>query len=100
MTVTDARRDTRAATPNALESALLQFDRAAEHIDLAPETRAILRVPKREWTVNFPVTMDDGHTEVFTGYRVQTTWPAGRPRVGFASIRPPTSTRCERSPCG
>jgi len=70
MTMTDTPRAALRATPNALESALLQFDRAAEHIDLAADTRAILRVPKREWTVNFPVSMDDGHTQVFTGYRV------------------------------
>jgi glutamate dehydrogenase (NAD(P)+) len=89
MTVTDARRDTRAATPNALESALLQFDRAAEHIDLAPDTRAILRVPKREWTVNFPVTMDDGHTEVFTGYRVQHNMARG-PAKGGIRFHPAT----------
>jgi len=31
----------------------------------------VLRVPKRELTVNFPVTHDDGHVEVYTGYRVQ-----------------------------
>jgi len=30
----------------------------------------VLRVPKRELTVNFPVTHDDGHVEVYTGYRV------------------------------
>nr|MBF6591915.1 Glu/Leu/Phe/Val dehydrogenase [Ktedonobacterales bacterium] len=31
----------------------------------------ILRVPKRELTVNFPVRMDDGSVRVYTGYRVQ-----------------------------
>ncbi len=31
----------------------------------------ILRVPKRELTVHFPVRMDDGTIKVFTGYRVQ-----------------------------
>lgn len=31
----------------------------------------ILRKPKRELTVNFPVRMDDGSIRVFTGYRVQ-----------------------------
>ncbi len=33
--------------------------------------RAILRKPKRELIVNFPVRMDDGDVEMFTGYRVQ-----------------------------
>ena len=41
-------------TPNAIESALAQFDRAADFLGLAGETRAILRVPKREWTVQLP----------------------------------------------
>src|SRR5690606_13640076 len=71
MTLTEPTRAVAAPALSALESAIAQFDRAAEHIGLAPETRAILRVPKREWTVNFPVTMDDGRTEVLTGYRVQ-----------------------------
>lgn len=31
----------------------------------------ILTKPKREFTVNFPVKMDDGSIKVFTGYRVQ-----------------------------
>ncbi|HEX7197148.1 MAG TPA: Glu/Leu/Phe/Val dehydrogenase [Candidatus Limnocylindria bacterium] len=87
--MTDAPRVTLTATPNALESALLQFDRAAEHIDLAPDTRAILRVPKREWTVNFPVSMDDGHTRVFTGYRVQHNMARG-PAKGGIRFHPAT----------
>src|SRR6266496_4416792 len=33
--------------------------------------RAILRKPKRELIVNFPVRMDNGDVEMFTGYRVQ-----------------------------
>ena len=30
-----------------------------------------LRYPERELTVSIPVVMDNGHIEVFTGYRVQ-----------------------------
>jgi glutamate dehydrogenase (NAD(P)+) len=48
-----------------------QFDSAAEIIGLEPELREILREVQREFTCNFPVEMDDGHVEVFTGYRVQ-----------------------------
>src|SRR5262249_1324072 len=33
--------------------------------------RAILRAPKRELTVHFPVRMDNGSIRMFTGYRVQ-----------------------------
>ncbi|MGH2380571.1 MAG: Glu/Leu/Phe/Val family dehydrogenase [Candidatus Limnocylindria bacterium] len=89
MTMTAAPRDTSAATQNAIESALAQFDRAADHLDLAPHTRAILRVPKREWTVNFPVAMDDGRVEVFTGYRVQHNMSRG-PAKGGIRFHPAT----------
>ena len=77
------------ATPTALESALEQFDRAADHLALADGTRAILRVPKREWTVNFPVTMDDGNVAVLTGYRVQHNMSRG-PAKGGIRFHPAT----------
>ena len=48
-----------------------QFDAAAEIIGLEPELRAILREVQREFTCTFPVHMDDGRIEMFTGYRVQ-----------------------------
>jgi glutamate dehydrogenase (NAD(P)+) len=79
----------RATTPNAIASALTQFDRVADFLQLAPHTRAILRVPKREWTVNFPVTMDDGRTEVLTGYRVQHNMARG-PAKGGIRFHPAT----------
>jgi glutamate dehydrogenase (NAD(P)+) len=51
--------------------AVRQFDEAAERLGLSQAMRAILRKPKRELTVNFPVRMDNGDVEMFTGYRVQ-----------------------------
>src|SRR6185369_7942074 len=48
-----------------------QFDEAAELIRLEPWLREVLREVQREFTCNFPVKLDDGHTRVFTGYRVQ-----------------------------
>jgi glutamate dehydrogenase (NAD(P)+) len=45
--------------------------------------RRVLRVPKRELTVNFPVTMDDGHVEVFTGHRVQHNLSRGPAKGGI-----------------
>jgi glutamate dehydrogenase (NAD(P)+) len=47
-----------------------ELDAAAERLHLDPGMHKVLRVPKRELTVNFPVTHDDGHVEVYTGYRV------------------------------
>ena len=84
MTLTPAR-PTRAtpARQDALESALAQFDRAADHLGLDRGVRAILRVPKREWTVNFPVEMDDGRVEVFTGHRVQHNLSRGPAKGGL-----------------
>jgi glutamate dehydrogenase (NAD(P)+) len=51
--------------------AVEQFDEAAERLGLSQGLRAILRMPKRELIVNFPVRMDNGDVEMFTGYRVQ-----------------------------
>jgi glutamate dehydrogenase (NAD(P)+) len=47
-----------------------ELDDAAERLHLDEGMHRVLRVPKRELTVNFPVTHDDGHVEVYTGYRV------------------------------
>ena len=55
---------------SALAVAHRQYDRAADRLQLSPTVREVLRAPKREVTVNFPVQMDDGSTKVFTGYRV------------------------------
>ena len=60
-----------AAAPNIWAVAQSQFDHAADKLDLDDGMRRVLRVPQRELTVNFPVTMDDGRVEVFTGHRVQ-----------------------------
>ena len=60
-----------AATPNGLwASARAELDEAAERLHLDPGMHRVLRSPKRELTVSFPVTHDDGHVEVYAGYRV------------------------------
>jgi len=51
--------------------AVAQFDKAAEAMDLDPNLRERLKLPQRSLVVSIPVMMDDGHVEVFTGYRVQ-----------------------------
>ena len=60
-----------------------QFDIAADALDLKPGLRKVLRVPKRELTVNFPVAMDDGSIEVFTGYRVHHNTSRGPTKGGI-----------------
>jgi glutamate dehydrogenase (NAD(P)+) len=72
-----------AEAPNIWAVAQAQFDNAAEQLALDPGLRRVLRVPKRELTVNYPVTMDDGHVEVFTGYRVQHNLSRGPAKGGI-----------------
>jgi glutamate dehydrogenase (NAD(P)+) len=73
----------------ALASARAQFDLAADHLALDPGLRKVLRVPQRELTVNFPVRLDDGRVEVFTGYRVQHNVTRG-PAKGGLRFHPQT----------
>ena len=68
---------------NAYEIAVQQFDRAAEYLDLKAGIREMLRKPKRELAVNFPVKMDDGSVEVFTGYRVHHSTVLGPTKGGI-----------------
>jgi glutamate dehydrogenase (NAD(P)+) len=48
-----------------------QFDKAADLIKLDDNIRKILAMTTNEIVINFPVKMDDGRIEMFTGYRVQ-----------------------------
>jgi glutamate dehydrogenase (NAD(P)+) len=68
---------------NAWEVAQRQFDLAAERLNLDPGLRAVLREPRRELTVHFPVHMDDGSVHVFTGYRVQHNLGRGPAKGGI-----------------
>ncbi|HKV57218.1 MAG TPA: Glu/Leu/Phe/Val dehydrogenase [Ktedonobacteraceae bacterium] len=56
---------------NPYRMAVQQFDAAAEKLNLSEDMREILRQPKRELTVNFPVRLDNGRIKTYTGYRVQ-----------------------------
>lgn len=53
------------------ENVLRQYNEAADIMDLHAGIRKILVSTNNEIVVNFPVKMDDGSIEVFTGYRVQ-----------------------------
>ncbi len=72
-----------AARINAWEVAQRQFDLAAERLDLDPGMRLVLREPRREFTCHFPVHMDDGTVQVFTGYRVQHNLGRGPAKGGI-----------------
>jgi glutamate dehydrogenase (NAD(P)+) len=60
-----------------------QFDLAAERLDLSGDLRRVLREPRRMLMVHFPVKMDDGTVEVFTGYRVQHNLSRGPAKGGI-----------------
>jgi glutamate dehydrogenase (NAD(P)+) len=72
-----------AARINAWEVAQRQFDLAAERLDLDQGMRLVLREPRREFTCHFPVHMDDGSVQVFTGYRVQHNLGRGPAKGGI-----------------
>mgnify|MGYP000044146982 FL=1 len=54
-----------------LDNVLEQFNHAADEIDLNPNVRKILSITNTEIIIHFPVRMDNGDVEIFTGYRVQ-----------------------------
>ena len=67
----------------AYRTALAQFDEAAERLGLDDGMRTLLRLPKRELTVNFPVKMDDGTIRTFTGYRIHHNVTRGPAKGGL-----------------
>ncbi len=74
-------RETRPANP--FETALEQFDRAADILGLDPGMREVLRRPKRQLIVSVPTKMDDGSIRVFEGYRVQHNIARGPAKGGI-----------------
>jgi glutamate dehydrogenase (NAD(P)+) len=68
---------------NAYHNAQRQFDIAADLLNLDVGYRKLLRVPHREFSVNFPVKMDDGQIRMFTGYRVQHNTTRGPAKGGI-----------------
>lgn len=48
-----------------------QFDLVADFMNIPPDDRDRLKLPKRSLSVAVPVRMDDGSVQVFMGYRVQ-----------------------------
>jgi len=51
--------------------ATLQFENAADYLDLEPWIYQRLKYPEREVTVHIPVSLDNGNAETFTGFRIQ-----------------------------
>jgi glutamate dehydrogenase/leucine dehydrogenase len=59
------------AAINPFEVALKQLDEAAKLIKLDKGLQEVLANPKRVLTVSLPIRMDNGETQVFTGFRSQ-----------------------------
>jgi glutamate dehydrogenase (NAD(P)+) len=72
-----------AASINPWQVAQEQFDLAAERLNLDPGLRRVLREPRRELTVHFPVKMDDGSVQVYTGFRIQHNLSRGPAKGGI-----------------
>src|SRR4030081_2049052 len=71
------------ATFNPYHMALQQFELAADKLALSEDMREILRQPKRELTVNFPIRLDNGRIKTFTGHRVQHNMNRGPAKGGI-----------------
>ena len=75
-TDSDLPRLTTTTQPQGIDSAspfdemMSRFDVAAQKLGLDPGLYKVLREPVRETKVSIPIVMDDGHIEVFVGYRV------------------------------
>jgi len=58
-------------TINPFEMAVSQIDAVCDRLNVEDVYRLRLEKCERELIVNFPVKMDDGTVEVFTGFRIQ-----------------------------
>jgi glutamate dehydrogenase (NAD(P)+) len=68
---------------NPWQAQAARFDLAAKKLNLDEGLWNILRSPSREIIVHIPVMMDDGHLEVFTGFRVQHSIARGPAKGGL-----------------
>lgn len=66
--ITKAKKESK---QGMLENVMRQFNHAADIINLNSNIRKILSITNNELLIHFPVKMDNGDVEVFTGYRVQ-----------------------------
>src|SRR6202451_224921 len=68
---------------NPWEAQSARFDFAARKLNLEEGLWKLLRTPSREIIVHFPVSMDNGKIELFTGYRVQHSIARGPGKGGI-----------------
>lgn len=75
---------------SAYDMAVKQLEIAFEHLNYERTLFEVLKMPRRELTVNFPVKMHDGSVNMFTGYRVQHNVARG-PSKGGIRYHPDTT---------
>jgi glutamate dehydrogenase (NAD(P)+) len=68
---------------NPWQAQAARFELAARKLNLDEGLKRVLQSPSREIIVHIPVQMDDGHLEVFTGYRVQHSIARGPAKGGI-----------------
>ena len=69
--------------PTVFAMATQQFNAVADKLGLNDGLRDVLGSCKREFTVNFPVKMDNGDIQVFTGHRVHHNVTRGPAKGGI-----------------
>jgi glutamate dehydrogenase (NAD(P)+) len=68
---------------NPWEAQSARFDFAARKLNLDEGLWKVLRSPSREVIVHFPVALDDGSIDMFTGFRVQHSMARGPCKGGI-----------------
>jgi glutamate dehydrogenase (NAD(P)+) len=71
------------AKPDVYDTAIEQYNRAVEYLDMEDDLAEYMRYPRREFSVNFPVRRDDGSMEMYTGYRVHHNTVLGPSKGGL-----------------
>ncbi|MFY7951489.1 MAG: Glu/Leu/Phe/Val family dehydrogenase, partial [Armatimonadaceae bacterium] len=69
--------------PSSFQMAQSQLAEVAALMDLPADIHEVLKFPKRELTVHFPVSMRDGSVRTFTGYRVHHNLTRGPAKGGI-----------------
>ena len=87
MAQTTIEREQHTEERSAYAIAIRQLEAAAHYLNLDRSLLEVLKHPRRELIVNFPVKMDDGSIRVFTGYRVHHN-PARGPAKGGIRYHP------------
>ena len=65
------------------QTALKQYDRAVTYLKIPDGLAEFMKWPKRELTVNFPVRLDNGDIQVFTGFRIHHNTVLGPSKGGI-----------------